>query len=237
MNMKNKELRVTIAFIVTYVVGMSYADILSGRIGVNKSITFPFSLILTIFLLLYINKRGLSSRYGLKKVEGKSKTYLWFIPLVMIASVNIWFGIIMNMSVMESIFYFFTMIGAGIIEEILFRGMLYKTMAENNEKSAIVLSSLLFGIGHLVNLINGSGAELVSNICQVLYAFSVGFMFVILFRKSGSIIPGIITHSILNALSTFNNEALAIKYEIPVSIFLIVLSLLYSVFLMNDKAK
>lgn len=62
-------------------------------------------------------------------------------------------------------------------------------------------------------------------------------MFVILFRKSKSIIPCIITHSLLNLMSTFNNEEMARKYIIPVSLFIIVVSLLYSFYLVKRQDK
>lgn len=35
------------------------------------------------------------------------------------------------------------------------------------------MSSVTFGMGHIVNLFNGSGAKLVSNLCQVKYAIVV----------------------------------------------------------------
>ena len=235
MKIKNKELDMTIVFIVIYVVGMSLGDNLSRMIGVEKFITVIVSILITIFLFLYIKRKDLIEKYGLKRVEGKSREYLYFIPLILISSVNIWFGVKMNMPIMGSIFYAFTMIFAGIIEEILFRGMLYKEMAESNEKSAMIVSSLLFGVGHIVNLFNGSGAELVANMCQVVYAISVGFMFVVLFKKCGSIIPCIITHSLLNALSTFNNEEMANRFIIPVSLFMVIVSVLYSIYLFKKK--
>ena len=237
MKIKNKELDMTIVFIVIYVVGMSLGDNLSRMIGVEKIITVIVSILITIFLFLYIKRKDLMEKYGLKRVEGKSREYLYFIPLILISSVNIWFGVKMNMPIMGSIFYAFTMIFAGMIEEILFRGMLYKEMAESNEKSAMIVSSLLFGVGHIVNLFNGSGAELVANMCQVVYAISVGFMFVVLFKTCGSIIPCIITHSLLNALSTFNNEEMANRFIIPVSLFMVVVSVLYSIYLSIKKTE
>lgn len=235
MKSKNKELDMTIVFIVVYVMAMSLGDTVSRSIGVEKSITVIASFLITVFLFLYIKRKDLMEKYGLKRVEGKSREYLYYVPLLLIASVNIWFGVRMNMSILGSTLYALTMIFAGIIEEILFRGMLYKEMAENNEKRAIIVSSLLFGVGHMVNLFNGSGAELVSNMCQVIYAVSVGFMFVMLFKKSGSILPCIVTHSLLNALSTFNNEEKANKYIIPVSLFMVVVSVLYSIYLYRKK--
>ena len=74
-------------------------------------------------------------------------------------------------------------------------------------KSAIIVSSVTFGIGHFVNLVNGSGAELLPNILQVLYAMAVGFAFVMIYYKTKSLVPCIITHSIFNGLSAFSNEA------------------------------
>lgn len=235
MKSKNKELDMTIVFIVVYVVAMSLGDTVSRSIGVEKSITVIVSFLITVFLFLYIKRKDLMEKYGLKRVEGKSREYLYYVPLLLIASVNIWFGVRMNMSIFESTLYALTMIFAGIIEEILFRGMLYKEMAENNKNRALIVSSLLFGVGHIVNLFNGSGAELVSNMCQVIYAVSVGFMFVMLFKKSGSILPCIVTHSLLNVLSTFNNEEKANKYIIPVSLFMVVVSVLYSIYLYRKK--
>ena len=237
MKSRNKELDMTIVFIVIYVVGMSLGDNISRTIGVEKLMTAIVSLIITVSLFLYIKRKDLMEKYGLKRVEGKSKDYLYYIPLILLSSVNLWFGVKMNMPLISSMLYALTMILAGIIEEILFRGMLYKEMAESNEKSAMIVSSLLFGVGHIVNLFNGSGAELVSNMCQVVYAVSVGFMFVILFKRCESIIPCIITHSLLNALSTFSNEEMANKFIIPVSLFMVVVSLLYSIYLSKKKTE
>ena len=237
MKSRNKELDMTIVFIVIYVVGMSLGDNISRTIGVEKLMTAIVSLIITVSLFLYIKRKDLMEKYGLKRVEGKSHDYFYYIPLILLSSVNLWFGVKMNMPLISSMLYALTMILAGIIEEILFRGMLYKEMAESNEKSAMIVSSLLFGVGHIVNLFNGSGAELVSNMCQVVYAVSVGFMFVILFKRCKSIIPCIITHSLLNALSTFSNEEMANKFIIPVSLFMVVVSLLYSIYLSKKKTE
>ena len=94
----------------------------------------------------------------------------------------------------------------GFLEEMIFRGFLFKAMAENGVKSAIIVSSITFGFGHIVNLINGSGTELLPNILQIIYAVAVGFTFVMIYYKTKSLLPCIITHSVFNALSAFSNE-------------------------------
>lgn len=58
---------------------------------------------------------------------------------------------------------------------MIFRGLLFQAMAGDNVKSAVIVSSMTFGIGHLLNLFNGSGMNLVSNLCQVCFAAAVDF--------------------------------------------------------------
>lgn len=80
-------------------------------------------------------------------------------------------------------------------------------MRKDSAKAAIIVSSVTFGIGHIINLINGSGAELLPNLLQVVYATSAGFMFVMMYYKSKSLIVCIAAHGIFNAISVFANEA------------------------------
>ena len=52
MKSKNKELDMTIVFIVVYVVAMSLGDTVSRSIGVEKSITVIVSFLITVFIFL-----------------------------------------------------------------------------------------------------------------------------------------------------------------------------------------
>ena len=100
-----------------------------------------------------------------------------------------------------------TMLCVGFLEEVIFRGLLFNAMRKDGVKSAIIVSSLTFGIGHIVNLFNGSGAELLPNLLQVVYATAAGFMFVMIYYKTESLIVCILAHGVFNALSVFVNEA------------------------------
>ena len=90
------------------------------------------------------------------------------------------------------------MLCVGFVEEVIFRGFLFKAIARDNETLAIIISSVTFGLGHLLNLVNGSGAELVEDLFQVTGAIVIGFLFVILFDRGGSLLPCIITHAVIN---------------------------------------
>lgn len=181
-----------------------------------------FSVVLIILMILL--KR--TSYYGLTKVTNLKK-YLYFIPLLLIVSVNLWNGININNSASEIIFYILNMFNVGFIEEIIFRGFLFKMMAKDNIRSAIIVSAITFGIGHIVNLLNG--ADLIPTLIQICYAMSIGYLFVIIFYKSKSLIPCIITHSLVNSLSIFNVDNIISLYIAPV--FLLIVPLVYAAFI------
>lgn len=182
---------------------------------------------IALIVLMIILKR--TSYYGLIKVT-KLKGYLYFIPLLLIVSVNLWNGVNINNSINEIIFYVLTMINVGFIEEIIFRGFLFKMMEKDNIKRAIIVSAITFGIGHIVNLLNG--ADLIPTLMQICYAISIGYLFVIIFYKSKSLIPCIITHSLVNSLSIFNVENVISLYVS--SAFLIIVPFVYAIYI-NKK--
>ena len=122
------------------------------------------------------------------------------------------------------------MLEVGFIEEILFRGYLFKILEKDNQKTAIIITSLTFGIGHIVNLLNG--ADFIPTLIQILYSISIGYLFVKILIKTKSLWPCIITHSLLNALSIFSNQTTIIFYIS--SILLLFISLSYS-FYLNKK--
>lgn len=169
--------------------------------------------------------------YGLTKVSN-SKRFLYFLPLLLIVSVNMWSGVNINNSPKEILFHILTMLNIGFIEELIFRGFLFKMMEKDNIKAATAVSSITFGIGHIVNLFNG--AELMPTLLQICYAMSIGYLFVVIFVKSKSIVPCIIAHSVNNSLSIFNEENTLSLYVAP--IFLIVFPLIYAVYI-NKKVK
>ncbi len=212
-----------ILLIVAYVVVNSYCIQNFGTSDYRSTIIntiFSFALI----VLMIILKR--TSYYGLTKVTNLKK-YLYFIPLFLIASVNLWNGVNINNSAKVIIFHILTMLNVGFIEEIIFRGFLFRLVEKINLKRAIIVSSITFGIGHIVNLLNG--ADLIPTLVQICYAIAIGYLFVTIFHKSKSLIPCIITHSLINSLSIFNVQNSFFLYVVPV--FLTVISLTYAIYI------
>ena len=195
-----------ILLIVAYVVENSYC---LQNFGILDYRTTIVNTVFSIFLIILMIILKRTKYYGLTKVENPKK-YLYFIPLIIIISINLWNGINIKNTKEEIIFRILTMFNVGFIEEIIFRGFLFKMMEKDNVKSAIIVSSITFGIGHIVNLLNG--ADLIPTLIQICYAISLGYLFVIIFYKSKSLIPCIITHQLINSLSIFNIETKSSLY-------------------------
>ena len=228
------ELWFALSWIAFYVVAVSFADELSRTIGIEKIITVPLLLAMCALLLIWMKRNDLFQTFGLCKGSVPPSRLLWYLPLATLISSNLWFGLRGNLPLHETLLYIASMICVGFVEEVVFRGLLFNAMRKDSLNSAVIVSSLTFGIGHIVNLFNGSGAQLLSNLCQVGYATAVGFLFVVLFLKTGSLIPCIVTHSAVNALSVFANEpSITDQLEIFTAVAIAAIALAYSIYLLK----
>ena len=229
---EKNELYFALVWIGAYVVLASVGDNASASIGIAKVITAPICVVLAAGMYLWISRQGVREKYGLCVWKGSAKEYLYFLPLVLLATTNIWFGVRLNLTVSESVLYVVSMLCIGCLEEVLFRGFLFKALCKDNLKTAVIVSSVTFGFGHIVNLLNGH--EVMETLLQVCYAVAIGFVFTILFYRSKSLWPCIVAHGVINSLSAFANEAAAPSWHSIVgSAFLIVVSGAYAVFLVN----
>ena len=204
---EKSQLVFALAWIIAYVVLASAGDNLSADLGIDKIVTLPILIAMSLGLYFFIRKNSLSGKYGLCKPKLSAAKMLYYIPLLVLLTANLWYGVALNMSPLETALYVLSMFCVGFLEELIFRGLLFQAMTRDGVKSAIIVSSVTFGIGHIVNLINGSGAELLPNLLQVLYAMAIGFAFVMIYWKTKSLMPCIIVHSVFNGLSAFANEA------------------------------
>ena len=227
---EKNEVTFSIIWILIYVITMSMADYFSYLVGIEKVFTMPLSITLVIILLIWINKEKVSSRYGLTKGCFPQKAYLYFIPLIVTVSVNFWGGVRIQYTILETVLYVISMLSVGIIEEIIFRGFLFKALSKDNVKVAIIVSSLTFGFGHIINLV--SGAELLPTLLQIAYATAAGFSFTIIFYKSGSLLPCIIAHSVMNATSVFACN-MGVIMDIITAVVLIVIFMGYALWILK----
>ena len=93
------------------------------------------------------------------------------------------------------IFYFG--IGAGIVEEMVFRGIIMNALDKRYNKAvAIIAPSLLFGLVHIL----GTGFNLLSSLLVILAGTMVGIMFSLIAQSHKSIWNSAIVHALWNII-------------------------------------
>ena len=83
---------------------------MSMSIGVMKSITFPVLLALSVILFLFVKKNGLGEKYGLCKPNIPASKMLFYIPILLLFTVNLWYGTVLNVTPLETVLYVLSMI-------------------------------------------------------------------------------------------------------------------------------
>ena len=229
---EKNELTFAIVWIVGYCVLQSLANPLNKVVGIAYSASAAFCILQTIVLFGFIRKNSLLKRYGLCKSSVPAWRFLYYVPLMILASGNLWNGVAVNYTPVETVCRIVCMLCVGFLEEVIFRGFLFTAIAKDNIKSAIIISSMTFGIGHIINLFNGSGMDLAGNLCQIVFAIAVGFLLVTIFYRGGSLLPCIIVHSAINTLSTFANETdFTMEKQLRHIVVLIVITVAYNLIL------
>jgi membrane protease YdiL (CAAX protease family) len=219
----------SLVLIAGYVFLVSLTDTVSAQIGVQQIVTLPALFAVAVFLARFIRKNGLRSRFGLIPRKGLfSARYLYLIPFAAVASSNLWGGTAVNFPAHENAVIVLAMLLVGFVEEIIFRGFLFRAIADKNLKSAVIISSVSFGLGHIVNLL--TAASVLETLLQIAYATSIGFLFTVFFVKSGSLLPCIAVHGGVNALSAFAAPGNSVDHSIQAAILLL-LSAGYAVYL------
>jgi len=205
------ELGFALMWIGIYCVGMSIFDELSRRIGAESSASALFAMAVSLFLFFWLKKHGKLEYFGLCRPTAPAKAFLYYIPLIVITSQNLWGGAAMRYDVAGTVCFIIKMLCVGFLEELIFRGFLFKAMSHDSIKWAVVVSSITFGLGHIINLINGSGMGLTENLVQIFFAVLIGLLYVIMFWRGGSLWPCILSHGVFNSLSAFssNNQPVA----------------------------
>ena len=216
-----------------YCLVQSLANGISGKIGIPKSANAVLALIQSAYLLWWLHKNNLMKTFGLRKPTQSPGTLLYYIPLILVSTSNLWLGLRRNLTFAELGFHILLMLSVGFLEELIFRGFLFEALAKSSLKTAVIVSSLTFGAGHILNLFNGSGMSLLAVLHQILFAVLFGFLIVMVYLRSGSLIPCILTHQAYNILSVFANRQASRAQHLTVNVIELSLMLIYLILLLK----
>jgi membrane protease YdiL (CAAX protease family) len=153
---------------------------------------FMFASLIPVFIFCAVKKRK-PQEIGFGKIDAAGvKKALYFIPAVFIfipVAVK-GFYIKSEEYVLATLFLY---AGVGISEEIYFRGLIPDYLEKAfTTKYVVIISALIFGLGHLSSAFGGGGAA--ETALNVLNAFIFGWMAIELAVLSKNIAPLIVIH-------------------------------------------
>ena len=208
---EKNEVTFALVWIGLYVVVMNIAlqfcggfDDLASKTVVQVLVPVICICALAMVATVWIIRNGLSEKYGLCRFKGDWKQFLYFLPLIIMSCVNLINGLGLTAPLAVTLLMMVNLAVAGYVEELIFRGFLFRAMAKDNLHSAILVSAITFGVGHIVNLANT--ADTLGVLLQVCYAIVIGFLYTIVVYKGGSLWPCIASHMFVNGSSTFALE-------------------------------
>ena len=181
-----------------------------------------------------IRYKGIS-KLGFRSAEkGAAKRMLYFSPLLLIALSPFTAGININGGAALILANLFLTLGIGMAEEIFFRGIIFGLWLEHGVGKAMIISSVLFGFSHLLNI--AGGAELGETVLQICFALVYGMVFALIFAESGSLLPCVLLHALHDFCSFISGEASA-QFEIFLGAVQFIVLLVYFLYLFRITAR
>ncbi len=225
---EKSEILFAIFWIVLYTVSMGNLR----NLGDDSPYMMIGLIVISVLMLLFVWKNGLREKYGLAGWAKNSRAMLWFLPLWIITTINLWGGVTPRFPMPGQLFALISMAFVGFAEEMIFRGFLFKAMLKDGSvKTAVIVSSVTFGVGHILNLLTGH--ELTETLIQVVFAVVYGFLVTMVFYKSGSLLPCILSHSLFDVFSQFVPEDIPDLLNWIGHGVIIVLTVLYCLYLIR----
>ena len=207
------------------------AAVVMGQLEGMKAIATQAAIIWSCALLaiaFFLIKDHSLKGLGFQKPEsGMAVRFLYYIPLIIVALAAFVGGIMFDESGLFIPNLIFTL-GIGLTEELYFRGIICN-MWKDTETKAIIISSVLFGLSHLLNVMGGTG--LAETLLQMAFAFTYGVVMAFVILRTKSIWPCILLHAFHDFCGFITNEG-DMKLSIIVGTIQFVVLLAYCIYLM-----
>lgn len=164
--------------------------------------------------------------------------YLWFftvpcLPIIL----NIAFLGVSYPGIERLLFFLALALLVGFVEETYFRGMILQALLIRGPWQAVIISSLLFGMMHLLNV--AAGANLAVTLLQIVYAVAIGMMYAALALRTQTIIPLIVTHGLTDFFGYLALNSTIVTSRLSMLVFIvtvgeIIVYTAYSIILMRQ---
>ncbi|AKG37166.1 CPBP family intramembrane glutamic endopeptidase [Paenibacillus durus] len=159
---------------------------------------------IAMVLILYFSLKKKWGYYGFRSLASISKDRLIdYAPLLAVLVIVALKGF-RPIGASELLFYLFFTLLVGFVEESIYRGMILNILLPKGVKAAVITSSLLFSITHVLNALSGQSA--IQTVLQIVYALLIGGALALLMVRNRNILPLILFHFLHNLIQFVSND-------------------------------
>ncbi|MEI7772709.1 MAG: CPBP family intramembrane glutamic endopeptidase [Chloroflexales bacterium] len=121
----------------------------------------------------------------------------------------------------------------GFAEEAIFRGLMLNALKARGHWQATVITALLFGLSHALNLLSGKSGTAI--LIQIAYALAIGFAFAALVLKNGILWPLVIAHTLIDFTGFIGGPAIPAAWNAIAGVALTCMFMWYGLYIMRQK--
>lgn len=211
----------------------------AGAVATVKQLDYTSPVLMSftpmaVVLIIYLTLRRRWSETGFRPLRTIPVQHAkYYIPLILVLGTIALKGFAELTLAKVTFFIFFTLLVA-FVEETVYRGLIFKTLLRKSAVAAVVTSSILFSITHMLNAL--SGQSMADTMLQLIYALLLGAVLALLMLKNGNIIPLILFHFIHNLIQ-FLSDDLQDTDTLPYDLFLLIVLAVHCVWLIYSARK
>lgn len=199
----------------------------------NQSITSIANSALSLFAVGTLSVLGWWRMVGFKRPAQRRDLLFFLIPLLPVL-----INLIVGLNV-PSLFLFTELLATafliGFAEETIFRGLMLNALKARGLWQAAIITSLLFGLSHSLNLL--SGKSMADILIQISYALAIGFAFAALVLKKGILWPLVVAHALIDFTSFIGKPTLPAFWNAIAGIALTFMFMSYGLYIMRQKSE
>ncbi|MBE9916282.1 CPBP family intramembrane metalloprotease [Paenibacillus donghaensis] len=164
----------------------------------------------SLVLIVCLTWKKSWQRYGFRPISHiPVQGWMYYLPLLLVLAC-IAFNGFRAFTLREALFFVFFTLMVGFVEETVYRGLiLHILLRKKSAVTAVAISSLLFSVTHVLNLLSGQSIE--NTVVQLVYALLTGAALSLLILKNKNIIPLIAYHFIHNLLQFLGQDGRSVS--------------------------
>jgi len=169
----------------------------------NPLLQFAMLIPLALGLFIYIAMKKSWQMYFFHRI--KKNHFFTILPLFFVLCIIFVSTKGLNVTSISDLIFMFLMqvLIVAFIEETVFRGIMLRVLLAKGAFTAVLITSVLFGVTHALQLLGGQSLE--DTVIQIIYALLVGLVLSLLIIDGQSIIITILFHGFNNFFNFMGN--------------------------------